>query len=80
MTGFLKSFRGEAYALFRIIMGFLFAFHGTQKLLSFPSAAPPNLPDFIRYGAGPIELVGGLLIMIGFLTSRVSFEASTACR
>ena len=76
MGSFLESFRGETYALFRMVTGFLFACHGTQKLLSFPEAVP-NIPDWpLRYGAGPIELVGGALIMLGLLTRYSAFLAS----
>lgn len=76
MASLLESFRGEAFALFRIVTGFLFAAHGSQKLLGFPAAAPANLPDFVRYVAGPIELIGGLLIMIGLFTRHAAFLAS----
>jgi putative oxidoreductase len=76
MASFLESFRGEAYALFRIVTAFLLAAHGSQKLLAFPAAAPATLPDFVRYAAGPIELVGGLLIMIGLFTRYAAFIAS----
>lgn len=50
-------------------------FHGTQKLLGFP---PMNMdpPAYILYVAGPIELVGGALIMIGLFTAPIAFLAS----
>lgn len=76
MASFLESFRGETYALFRIVSGFLFAAHGSQKLLGFPGASPDSIPEFVRYVAGPIELIGGLLIMIGLLTRYAAFTAS----
>ena len=76
MASLLESFRGEAYALLRMISGFLFAAHGSQKLLGFPAAAPASLPDFVIYVAGPIELVCGLLIMVGLLTHYAAFLAS----
>ncbi len=76
MASFFELFRGETYALFRIVTGFLFALHGTQKLLSFPDAVP-NIPDWpLRYGAGPIEIVAGPLIMIGLFTRYSAFVAS----
>ncbi len=76
MASFLESFRGETYALFRIVAGFLFAAHGSQKLLSFPFDAPPNLPVLVQYIGGPIELIGGVLIMIGLFTRYLAFLAS----
>lgn len=76
MASFFEMFRGETYALFRIVTGFLFSAHGTQKLLSFPEAVP-NIPDWpLRYGAGPIEMIAGPLIMIGLFTRYSAFLAS----
>ena len=53
MFGKLDRFTDHTYALFRIVTGFLFIFHGTQKLLGFPSAVPEGIPTFIIYTAGP---------------------------
>lgn len=75
MASFLESFRGETYALFRIVTGFLFAAHGSLKLLSFPYGSA-KIPTWVLYTAGPIELVGGLLIMIGLFTRYAAFLAS----
>ncbi|HBG04507.1 MAG: LuxR family transcriptional regulator [Geobacteraceae bacterium GWC2_58_44] len=60
----------------RIIAGFLFLWHGAQKLFGFPTPMPAGVPAFIIYGAGPIELVGGILIMIGLFTRWAAFVAS----
>ena len=76
MASSFESFRGETYALLRIVTGFLFAAHGSQKLLSFPFSAPANLPGFVLYVGGPIELIGGLLIMVGLFTRYAAFLAS----
>ena len=76
MAAFADSFRGETYALFRIVTGFLFSLHGTQKLLGFPKVAPKDIPEYVRLGAGSIELVGGALIMIGLFTRSAAFLAS----
>jgi putative oxidoreductase len=72
----LSSYNAQAYALMRIVAGFLFLWHGMQKLFSIPSAMPAGVPGYIIYGAGPIELVGGILIMIGLFTRRSAFLAS----
>ena len=63
------------YSAMRFIAGFLFLWHGTQKLLGFPEAAG-EMPFHIRYVAGPIELVGGALIMIGLATRPAAFLCS----
>jgi putative oxidoreductase len=64
MPTFMKPFEPQAYALLRIVAGLLFIWHGTQKLLGFPGTPPPA-PGFVAFIAGPIELFGGLLVMIG---------------
>ena len=73
---FLERFSSETHALLRIVAGFLFLCHGMQKLFSFPTAAPPEAPPAILYTAGPIELLGGLLIMIGLFTRWAAFLCS----
>ena len=72
----MKGFHPQAYALMRIIVGFLFLWHGTQKLLAFPTPMPMEVPNFVLYIAGPIELFGGFLVMIGFLTRWAAFLCS----
>jgi len=73
MLGFLDRYKDYTYALLRIVSGFLFMFHGAQKLFGFPGGAPEGAPEFIIYIAGPIELVGGILIMIGLFTREAAF-------
>jgi putative oxidoreductase len=72
MTFFMRRFDGETYALLRIVTGFLFLWHGSQKLFGFPQAAP-DAPAFILYVAGPIEFIGGLLVAIGLFTQWAAF-------
>jgi len=76
MLGFLDRFEGQAYALMRIVAGFLFLCHGAQKLFGFPAAAREGTPAWITYGAGPIEFFGGLLILIGLFTRPAAFLTS----
>jgi putative oxidoreductase len=73
---FMKSFTAQTYALLRIVTGFLFLWHGTQKLFGFPTPMPMEAPDFIIYVAGPIELVGGFFVMIGLFTGWAAFVCS----
>ena len=63
-------------ALLRIVTGFLIFWHGTQKLFGVPIPAPPQLPSFVIAIAGPIELVGGLLVMIGLFAGWAAFLCS----
>ena len=73
---FMQSFSAQTYALMRIFAGLLFLWHGTQKLFGFPTAAPEGVPAFVINVAGPIELVGGLLIVAGLFTRWAAFLCS----
>jgi putative oxidoreductase len=67
----------KIYATMRIITGFLFFWHGIQKLFGFPPMPPGmNVPAFITWIAGPIELIGGILVMIGLFTRPAAFLCS----
>jgi len=76
MAAFMSSYNAQAYAVLRIVSGLLFALHGSQKLLDFPVEASAGMPGFITYIAGPIELIGGLLILVGLFTSWAAFLSS----
>lgn len=76
MKPFMSIYNSQCYALMRIIVGFLFLWHGAQKLFGIPSAMPGGVPPFITYVAGPIELTGGVLVMIGLFTRWAAFIAS----
>ncbi len=76
MATFMKNFHGETYALLRIVTGLLFLWHGMQKLFGFPEPMGMDAPAFIIYVAGPIELVGGSLVMLGLYTRWAAFLAS----
>lgn len=64
-------------SVLRVVGAFLFMQHGAQKLLSFP-APPPTPPAlFSLLGlAGVLELVGGLLLLLGLFTRPVAFVLS----
>ncbi len=76
MTNKLKSYlttlEPKAYALLRIVSGFLFLWHGSGKVLGYPSAHA-GAPFYSTWITGPIELFGGLLIMIGLFTRPAAF-------
>jgi putative oxidoreductase len=75
MSTILGRYTAHTYALMRIVTGFLFLWHGTQKLIGFPPAAHPPTP-FVMYVGGGIELVGGLLVMLGLFTSWAALISS----
>lgn len=67
----------RAYALLRIMAGLTFSFHGVQKILHlFPGKMPPPAPWTQFWFGGIIELVCGLAIAVGLLTSWAAFLAS----
>lgn len=73
----LGRYSSYVYAIFRIIFGFLFMLHGTQKLFGWPPSGQPGGPlDALMTVGGVIELVGGFLVMIGFFASIAAFIAS----
>jgi putative oxidoreductase len=75
MERWLSRHAERAYALFRFVLGILFACHGAQKLFG-AFGAQPMRSDPMMLAAGIIEFGGGLLIAIGLLTSWVAFIAS----
>ena len=74
MVSFMKQYEAQTYALLRIVVGFLFLWHGSQKLLGFPSESMAG--GYVKWVAGGIELVGGTLIMVGLFTAPAAFLAS----
>jgi putative oxidoreductase len=63
------------YAVFRIVVGGLFAFHGAQKILGM-FGGPAQPVGSMLWLAGVIELVCGILVMIGLLAGIAAFLAS----
>ena len=76
MATFMHPYVPQTYALLRMVTGFLFFWHGAQKLFSIPMPPPMQLPSFVIAIAGPIELVGGFLVMIGLFTGWAAFLCS----
>jgi len=73
---FMQKYSEYTYALLRIFTGFLFLWHGVQKLFGYPTPMPDGVPAFITYGAGSIELFGGALVLVGLCTNWVAFLCS----
>lgn len=76
MPSFMQGYAPQTYALMRIVTGFLFLWHGAQKLLSVPTPPPAQMPSFVIAIAGPIELIGGTLVMIGLFAGWAAFLCS----
>ena len=61
-------------AVLRIVTALIFMEHGTQKLLGVPPGSFPQPPLFSLSGlAGILEMVGGVMILIGLYTRAVAF-------
>jgi putative oxidoreductase len=66
-------------SILRIIVGLLFMEHGTAKILSFPpipNSRPYQLFTLSPGLSGLLELVGGVLIVLGLFTRPVAFLLS----
>jgi putative oxidoreductase len=72
----LEKYSNHAYALLRIMAGFMFTFHGAQKILGLLTDSPLPAVGSQMWLGGLIELVCGLLIMVGFQTRWAAFLAS----
>ena len=67
----------EILSIARIVIGLLFLEHGMAKLFGFPHTpmAQPAMGTLLWF-QGIIELVGGALFAVGFLTRPVAFILS----
>jgi len=67
------------YSLLRIVAAFVYLLHGVQKFGMFggPGGSGAAVPLMSLFGAAAvIEVVAGLLILVGFLTRPAAFLAS----
>ena len=72
---FFAAWTPRAQALLRIVTAYLFLVHGMSKLFGIPHvAAFDKLQLFSLIGvAGILELVGGVLLLLGLFTRPVAF-------
>jgi putative oxidoreductase len=70
----VSKYTPEVLSIARIVIGLLFLEHGTSKLFDFPhgAMAQPTMGSLIWF-QGIIELVGGVLFIVGFQTRPVAF-------
>ncbi len=71
----LSKYADHAYALMRIVTGFMFSFHGAQKILGVLAEMRPPVGSQLWIG-GIIELFGGLAVLLGFQTRVAAFLCS----
>ena len=70
----LGKYSGYVYAIMRLVVGLLLVCHGAQKL--FGMFGGKGGAEGLMLLGGIIELAGGLMIALGFLTRPAAFIAS----
>ena len=78
MDSFCQTWSPRVLSVLRMVTALLFLQHGTAKYLGFPPVADfANLQFLSLLGAsGVLELVGGVLMLIGLFTRPVAFILS----
>ena len=73
-SGFMSAWTSQLLSVLRIMTGLQFLEHGTQKFLAFPprTGAAPALISLLGL-QGCLEIVGGVLIVLGLFTRPVAF-------
>jgi putative oxidoreductase len=71
-----QSWTPALQAILRVMTALLFLEHGTGKILGFPALPAMPMPSAMLVGTGLIELIGGVLILVGFLTRPTAFILS----
>jgi len=72
----LNRHSDKVYSIMRLIVGLLFASHGGQKILGFPPGGHGAPEDMLGMVGAWIELAGGLMVALGFLTRVAAFICS----
>ena len=77
-SNFPATYTPQALALLRIVTAFLFVQHGTAKYFGVPPVAMFDgmQPMSLIGVAGALELVGGVLLLIGLFSRPVAFVMS----
>jgi putative oxidoreductase len=74
---FLRPLTSQLLSVLRIMTGLLLLEDGASKHLNFPVGPANNTPINTMFGAaGVLELVGGILLIIGLFTRPVAFILS----
>ena len=74
----VNGWSSHALAALRIVSGLLFLAHGVVKVFGFPAGAEPGQQELLSlFGIGGlIELVTGLLLILGLFTRPAALIAS----
>ena len=74
----VNGWSSRALAALRIVSGLLFLAHGVVKVFGFPAGAEPGQQELLSlFGiGGMIELITGLLLILGLFTRPAAFIAA----
>jgi putative oxidoreductase len=78
MDSFCKAWSPRLLSVLRIVTAPMFLQHGTAKFFGFPHVAAFDNIQFASLlgAAGVLEIVGGLLLLVGLFTRPVAFVLS----
>jgi putative oxidoreductase len=73
----LGTWQPRVLSILRIVAGLLFLQHGLVKMFAFPMAFPNPVPTYsLLWFAAAIEIIGGILLILGLFTRWVAFICS----
>ena len=76
----IAAYQPHLLSVLRIMSGLLFLQHGTAKVLGFPAVEGVPPPGLSLAGlSGPLELILGLLLVLGLFSRPAAFLASGFC-
>lgn len=73
MTRQLQAYAPTVLGIVRIVAALLFIEHGTMKLFGFPASDMRPALFSLMGLAGILEVVGGIMILVGFWTRAAAF-------
>ncbi len=80
ITSLWRSWSGGIFGILRVVAALLFIEPGSAKLFGFPVAVMPGggtaAVGSLPWVAGVLEVVGGVLLLVGLFTRPVAFVLS----
>jgi len=74
----LDDQKDRVHGLLRIAAGFMFAMHGTEKVIGYPPGGMMQVASE-PWLLGLVEILAGILVMVGLFTAYGAFVASILC-
>lgn len=76
MLSFFAEWEPRVLSVLRMVSGFIFLLHGTQKHLGVPATERVVEPFGLSWTAGVIEIICGTLLLVGFQSRVAAFVSS----